>query len=87
MINFEEQMKEHYAKLEMNMAIIENLFTNPKHKSYLGENVMLLDFHSKEDFNKQNVSFDTNEQGWSNYQGIDFRIVTYPKNNRIAVTF
>ena len=86
MNNFEQEMKEAYEKLEQDMNKIASLFTNVKRKGYLGENIMLLDF-SKKDFNNQNVSFETNENGWSTYEGINFRMVTSKYSNRIALTF
>jgi hypothetical protein len=89
MINFEQEMKEHYAKLEQNMKTVESLF-NFKKKGYLGENVMLLDFSPKafDEAAATVAAFDKpNDNGWTNYKGIDFRLVAYPKNNRIALTF
>ena len=90
MNKFEQDMKEHYEKLEKDMNSVASLF-NYKKKGYLGENIMLLDFGGSKQFDEAAATvaaFDKpNEHGWTNYKGIDFRLVAYSKNKRIALTF
>jgi hypothetical protein len=87
---FEQQMEESYKKLENHMSIIAAYFPHYRSKGFLAENIMLLDFLSR-DFNDALSITKTfgaqNENGWITYKGIEFRMVTYPKTNRIAFTF
>ena len=87
---FEQQMKEAYKKLENDMSIIAAYFPQTKRKGFLADNIMLLDFNSNHFADALNITKTfgkQNEHGWITYKGIEFRMVTYPKTNRIAFTF
>jgi len=95
MTNLQQDLNEYYLKLEKNIETISSYFTNIKRKSFLGENIMLLDFHKK-DFNKvaaasfklfERVKPEEDFPNGYTFKGIDFRMVHYPKTNRIAITF
>ena len=89
MNTFEQDMAEAYKQLENNMETIASLF-NFKSKGYMGENIMILDFNKKEFIEAEAIvaTFKpTNDNGWVNHEGADFRPMLYSKNNRIAFTF
>ena len=102
MNTFEQDMAESYKKLENDMASVASLFSY-KRKGYMGENIMLLDFNSQEFMQAQETiskyftAIDNdNDIMPSVYKLVhvkgvaetsEFRLTTYPKNNRISFTF
>ena len=90
MNTFEQDMKAAYEKLEKEIETIASLFPNAK-KGYLGDNNLLLDFNKK-DYNEAvetTKAFNStgDRAGRVAHEGIEFRLSTFPKTNRIALTF
>ena len=95
MNSFEQDMKAAYEKLEKNMDTIASLF-NFKRKGYMGENIMILDFGGKKQFDEAQATASTFKpldanvdapSGWTTHEGIEFRPVLYSKNKRIVLHF
>ena len=100
MNTFEQDMAEAYKKLENDMASVASLF-NFKRKGYMGENIMLLDFNSQEFMQAQKTieeyltAIDSDNDimptvykfNCGAAETSEFRLTTYPKNNRISFIF
>lgn len=91
MNTFEQDMKESYKKLKKDMKYIASLFPNAKKISYLGDNIMLIDFNS-EHYNAA-VSLTKTfykgplNGGWTTYKGVELSMRPHNHTNRISFTF